>query len=315
MKNYFIPNKKNNYHPHIFQKRKIASIFIAAVLIVAATSLGNIVLKNTGLLASIQSAFLVDLANQDRVKESLSALNTNPVLVEAAQRKANDMAEKSYFAHTSPEGITPWFWFGDVGYQYLYAGENLAVNFTESIDVHEAWLNSPTHRKNILDGRFTEIGIATAQGFYKGRKATFVVQMFGRPRFAQAQTNPNVAGQQQTFPVTVSGPDQNIPTETVVEGAQDTNTELLPFVAQTNAVERALVSPLSMSEIILSIVIGVLILTLLIRVFVEFKRHHIRHALMLIVLIFGLIVLLYTQQELLFGDVVIDPQAESITNS
>lgn len=316
MKNYFIPNKKNNFHPHIFQKRKLATIFVAAFLIVAATSIGNVVLKNTGLLASIQSAFLVDLANEDRVAQRIEALETNPILTEVAQRKANDMAEKGYFAHTSPNGTTPWFWFDQVGYQYLYAGENLAVNFTESVDVHKAWLASPTHRKNIMDGRFSEIGIATAQGFYKGRKATFVVQVFGKPRFTQntVAAAVNVAVE-QTQPIQVSGPDTTREEPTSgVQGVQSENLEVLPFVAQTNAIERALVSPLSVSEWILSFLIGVLLLTLIVRVFVEFRRHHIKHALMLLVLILGLVVLLYTQQEILFGEVILDPQAESISS-
>ena len=317
MKNYFIPNKKNNFHPHIFQKRKLATIFIVAFLIVVATSVGNIVLTNTGLLASIQSAFLVDLTNEDRVAQKLATLETSSVLTEAAQRKANDMAEKGYFSHTSPAGVTPWYWFKDVGYEYVYAGENLAVNFTESVDVHKAWLASPTHRKNIMDGRFSEIGIATAQGFYKGRKATFVVQLFGKPRFTQNNNTASVAvANIQTQPVRLSGPDatQN-QVDVSVQGVQTESIELLPFIAQTNVVERALVSPLSVSEWILSTVIIVLIFTLLIRVIVEFRRHHIKHALILLVLILGLIVLLYTQQEILFGDVILDPQAESISNT
>ncbi len=95
--------------------------------------------------------------------------------------KADDMATKGYFAHTSPEGLTPWYWFAQVGYNYTYAGENLAINFNESKDVDTAWLASPTHRANILNSHYTEIGIATAQGMYKGVQATFVVQMFGTP--------------------------------------------------------------------------------------------------------------------------------------
>lgn len=91
------------------------------------------------------------------------------------------MAEKSYFAHTSSDGVTPWHWFQEVDYPYLYAGENLAIHFTDSEDVIDAWMNSPTHRANILNTRFTEMGIATAQGSYQGRATIFVVQLFGTP--------------------------------------------------------------------------------------------------------------------------------------
>lgn len=128
-------------------------------------------------LAAVYAETLVTLANKSRVIE----LKVNPVLVKAAQNKADDMAAKGYFSHVTPEGKTPWQWISEAGYNYVYAGENLAVNFTESEDVNKAWLNSPTHRANIVNTKFTEIGIATAEGLYNGRKATYVVQMFGTP--------------------------------------------------------------------------------------------------------------------------------------
>ena len=133
-------------------------------------------------LANVLSSTLIDLANDSRKEEKLSKLNSNDLLIEAAQLKANDMAEKGYFAHNSPDGSKPWYWLDQAGYQYKNAGENLAVNFTESEDVHNAWLRSPTHRANIFRNNFTEIGIATAEGYYKGQKATFVVQFFGEPK-------------------------------------------------------------------------------------------------------------------------------------
>jgi hypothetical protein len=95
--------------------------------------------------------------------------------------KANDMATKGYFAHTSPEGLSPWYWFKQAGYDFVYAGENLAVNFSDSAEVDKAWMNSPGHRDNILNTKYTEVGIATANGMYQGRPTTFVVQEFGRP--------------------------------------------------------------------------------------------------------------------------------------
>ena len=68
-----------------------------------------------------------------------------------------------------------------VGYPFKYAGENLAINFQDSKEVSDAWLASPEHKANILNPKFTEIGIATAQGMYSGKNATFVVQLFGTP--------------------------------------------------------------------------------------------------------------------------------------
>ncbi len=131
--------------------------------------------------AAVVTAVLVDLANGDRAAQNVGTLTVNPALVAVAQAKANDMAAKGYFAHTSPEGYEPWHWFETVGYSFDYAGENLAIDFNDSVDVNTAWMNSPTHRQNLLDPHFTEIGIATAQGMYQGRLTTFVVQAFGKP--------------------------------------------------------------------------------------------------------------------------------------
>lgn len=132
-------------------------------------------------VAAVVSAVLADLANADRAHSGLGTLKINPVLTAVAQAKANDMATKGYFAHTSPEGKDPWFWFDTIGYPFDYAGENLAIDFSDSGDVERAWMNSPTHRENLLDPHFTEVGIATSQGMYQGRPTTFVVQEFGTP--------------------------------------------------------------------------------------------------------------------------------------
>lgn len=133
-------------------------------------------------LGAIYASVLVNLANVDRIKANVSELSVNPLLVEAAQLKANDMAEKGYFAHNTPDGNTPWYFMELAGYDYKHAGENLAVNFLDSDEVHRAWMNSRGHFLNIVNPKYTEIGIATSSGIYKGREAIFVVQMFGTPR-------------------------------------------------------------------------------------------------------------------------------------
>lgn len=135
--------------------------------------------------AAVITAILVDLANGDRAANSLGRLAVNPKLVAAAQAKANDMARGGYFAHVSPEGKDPWYWFKEAGYSFTHAGENLAVDFSDSVDVEKAWMNSPAHRENILDARYTQIGIATAVGTYQGHETIFVVQEFGTPAAVQ----------------------------------------------------------------------------------------------------------------------------------
>lgn len=155
------------------------------VLVVAVILMGAVPSFRTGILDSlsaIYAAVLVNLTNQNRAASNIAELKVSPILEKAAQMKADDMASKSYFAHNTPDGKTPWYWFEQAGYKYVYAGENLAVNFQNSEDVEIAWMNSRGHFLNIMNPKFTEIGIATSTGIYKGRQAVFVVQMFGSPK-------------------------------------------------------------------------------------------------------------------------------------
>ncbi len=131
--------------------------------------------------AAILVGMLGDLTNSERTANNIASLKLNPILSEAAQLKADDMVKNGYFAHTSPTGVTPWHWLDIVGYKYNYAGENLAVNFTETADVTAAWMKSPTHRANIVKSAYTEMGSAIATGTYKGRESVFVVQVYGNP--------------------------------------------------------------------------------------------------------------------------------------
>ena len=161
-------------------KLKIAIvILVILVVLVSIVPSFRITAKNS--LSAIYAAVLVNLTNQNRVASNISELKVNPLLEKAAQMKADDMASKGYFAHNTPDGKTPWYWMDQAGYRYVYAGENLAVNFEESADVETAWMNSRGHFLNIMNPKYTEIGIATSTGIYKGREAVFVVQMFGTP--------------------------------------------------------------------------------------------------------------------------------------
>lgn len=131
--------------------------------------------------ASIISGVLASNTNEYRVSNNEALLVVSEKLNRAAQMKADDMAKRGYFSHVGPTGEKPWYWFEKVGYKYEYAGENLAINFTESNDVSQAWINSAKHNANLLNRNFSEIGIGIADGFYQGKLTTFVVQFFGKP--------------------------------------------------------------------------------------------------------------------------------------
>jgi len=179
---YFVPHKHNEYKPHILRTEKIV-IFLGIFVFIEILFLVQIfvIFQSSGFLAAILPGALVDGTNYARASTKLDSLTINPLLQEAANLKAQDMAKDGYFAHTDPNGRTPWFWLNQVGYRFNFAGENLAVNFHDSKDVIDAWLNSEGHKANILNKNFTEIGIGTAKGIYKDREAIFIVQFFGRP--------------------------------------------------------------------------------------------------------------------------------------
>jgi len=181
-KQWFVPCQGNDYEPHLLRAWPVAVLLVVIVAFFGITHIVERSLISTGSsLAAVVSSVLVDLTNFDRANQGLHGLATNQTLQQAAQLKANDMASAGYFAHNSPDGKTPWYWLGEAGYTFSYAGENLAVFFGDSADVERAWMNSPGHRANILSSNFTEVGIATAEGYYQGQKTVFVVQMFGTP--------------------------------------------------------------------------------------------------------------------------------------
>ncbi|MEK9181897.1 MAG: CAP domain-containing protein [Patescibacteria group bacterium] len=182
LKKYFIPHEKNEFQPH-FLRHKSMSLFLLFIIVIELGFLIEvfIVFDKTNFLASVLPGVLTNITNEKRAENNAPPLAQNELLAKAAELKAQDMATYGYFAHTSPEGKTPWYWFDQVGYHYIRAGENLAINFFESEAVAEAWMNSPTHRANIIKADYTEIGIGVVNGKYQGKNTVFVAQLFGTP--------------------------------------------------------------------------------------------------------------------------------------
>jgi len=134
---------------------------------------------NLALASEIRVGNVIQLVNESRTKQGISVLEENKILDQIAQDKLNDMIKNDYFAHTSPQGVNPWEWFSKNKYDYKYAGENLAIGFSEVEDQHKAWMESETHRKNILNDKFQEIGVAVGAGEIHGQLSIIVVQEFG----------------------------------------------------------------------------------------------------------------------------------------
>ncbi len=121
---------------------------------------------------------------------NLPPLKENSVLNTTATGKTTDLFEKSYFEHTSPTGVTVASQVNEAGYQYIMIGENLALgNFASGQAIVEAWMNSPGHRANILNDRYSEIGVGIKQGTYQGRTVWIATQHFGLPKNACPAVN------------------------------------------------------------------------------------------------------------------------------
>lgn len=187
MWDHLVPHRGNDHQPHALKHRVLAGYSVLLVLLKILALVAPVALPSSSLYSSaITQQNIVDLTNQTRQNLNLSELVVNDKLAYAAIAKANDMLQNQYFAHTSPGGVTPWSWMVQQGYQYRYAGENLAVHFTSAEGVQEGWLGSPSHRANIVNQNYTEIGVGVAMGEFEGFPTTFVVQMFGSPALAAA---------------------------------------------------------------------------------------------------------------------------------
>lgn len=181
-KDFFLPTKSNKHEPILLQKLSLLLILLLVLLTFAFTNIQALLWQSSDwLVGSVLPSVVVNLTNERRSEGNISTLIRNPVLDRAAKLKAEDMANRNYFAHHSPDGLSPWHWFGEVDYSFAHAGENLAVHFSDSEAVVEAWMASPTHKANIINQNYTEIGVATAKGSLAGQPTVFVVQMFGTP--------------------------------------------------------------------------------------------------------------------------------------
>ena len=270
LKKHFIPHQGNNHRPHALRTKNVISVVILLLLLEVFAflipALTYVKRAGTGNIAAVLPAVLSLLTNEQREAQKLSMLNTSPLLTKAAELKVADMVTKNYFAHTSPEGKTPWYWLEMVGYNYQYAGENLAVNFMDSKDVADAWMNSPTHRANIVKGNYTEIGTGIATGSYKGKDAVFVAQLYANPSKALS-----ILAKKTTANVPVNTKVSNITkasTEARVLGVETTT------IQTPNILQKATASPRYTTDIILLVVFCVMTFALLLYILIRFKNHH-----------------------------------------
>ncbi|MFZ2049172.1 MAG: CAP domain-containing protein [Minisyncoccia bacterium] len=292
-KKHFIPHEGNDHQPHFLRTKNIRAVvlilFVLELGVFAIPYIPAIGPAYNNYLAAVLPGVLDSLSNQTRQENHLATLTVSPLLNKVAELKAKDMAEKGYFAHTSPEGRAPWYWFDKAGYKYLFAGENLAVDFTDSKDVTLAWMNSPTHRANIVKGVYTEMGTGVVSGNFEGHPTIFVVQVYARPLTTIATVSEPSA-------VSNIKPTTTQTTKTVeskvlgAEVALDANVTS-PTQPKSNLLMQYVTSPGRVANMIFVILGIMILLALVLKLFIRTDKRHpklITNGLVVLVLIFGI---------------------------
>lgn len=273
LSHFFIPKESNNHRAKILHH---TNIFLLIVFILFSSFLIQNIRQSfpsvLGISTNITTDSLFLLTNTKRTENGVSSLKLDPQLSKAASKKADDMFELDYWAHNSPDGKTPWVFIKNSGYNYVYAGENLARGFSDAKDAINAWMASPTHRANMLSSNYQDVGFAVKIGKLNGEETVLIVEEFGNKFIPQVET-------------------ASVKAKAIVENpiSQKTNLTLpnKPFInSQTLS--------LATNRIILSLLIFVLSIDMIIverKKIVRFVGHNIDHIfyLVLIFLLMGIL--------------------------
>lgn len=283
----FVPHSNNNYRARLLQLPGllvlIAFVFLYQEVIDITGKIGVL-----GYASQISPAEVIKLSNDKRLEAGLSPLSENPLLVEAARQKGLDMLEKDYWAHVSPDGVEPWYFFQSVGYDYRYAGENLARDFSSPGSAVEAWMASPTHRDNLLSDKYNEIGVAVVEGDLNGVETTLVVQLFGTQAGQTAGVPDNKAPQN----VVAQAPGESVAEVVEVKNAPQTenkeqvkpNAIAIDAIVLDNGVtlsaadeiREVVISPLNLTKIVSITLVSMFLVVLLIDSVIAFKKGIVR---------------------------------------
>jgi len=236
IKDLFIPTEKNNYTPHLLGNKFLAVVVVALSIVNFLTPNIFPSLVSKTYASSISADDLIALANSDRTKEGLGSLTKNSKLTAAAKAKAEDMLAKDYWSHYGPNGETPWQFIKGAGYTYTYAGENLAKGFITSSATHTAWMNSPTHKANIMKSEFKDVGIYVVDGTLQGEATTLVVQMFGSQSSSANTISPSSSSKASSVASSKASISKTVPT-TIVSPATGliTNQTILEVKGATSS--------------------------------------------------------------------------------
>jgi uncharacterized protein YkwD len=122
---------------------------------------------------------IMTAVNTVRVEHNLNKLEKNDKLYQSAKAKLSDIQSYQYWSHDNPQTGKKWLTFIRESGFYSDAGENLARGYEDTNKIISAWLNSPSHRKNLLSSKFNSYGLAVGQVNYASGPETVVVLEFG----------------------------------------------------------------------------------------------------------------------------------------
>lgn len=265
-----IPHESNNQKAKILHPSGLGVMALFVILFQTLVSFTPKVFPQVlGYAANISPSEVIRLTNDKRTAAGLQALSENGALSQAALAKGNDMLAKGYWAHFAPDGTSPWKFFNDFGYKYRYAGENLARDFSNPGSAVEAWMASPTHKDNILNGNYKEVGIGVVEGNLSGVDTTIIVQFFGSAAsaapvipVARAETVATTAPQITRMPIRTPVP-TIVPTPIPTISLTPAPTPLVtPGAGQAAVTTQYLISPFNSTKSISLGVVGVLLLVL-----------------------------------------------------
>lgn len=210
------PEQKKRHGLHHNQGKHYVKVYWPYMPLLMITLLGSLLSfwpsYRNGTLAyasNLSHESLLVQTNRERTGSGSKTLKLNDKLSQAANKKALDMAARDYWSHNTPDGNEPWVFIAESGYEYKKAGENLAYGFRDSAATINGWMNSPSHKANLLDDSFTEVGFGYANANnYQGKgEVTIVVAMYGTPLYGtvSAQDTP-VETPTAQLPVTSNSP-------------------------------------------------------------------------------------------------------------
>lgn len=185
IKHYFLPHRKNNHTPYLLSLPVLAALLILVLLMQTTYNVfasGDF--RVLGFSSTIDETELITQTNFERSSHGVGELTIDLELQKSAQLKAQDMLDRDYWSHQTPEGEDPWVFFEEAGYEFSFAGENLARGFITTAGTVAGWMNSEGHRENLLNPTYTEVGFGVVTGEFQGETTTVVVAHYARPKDA-----------------------------------------------------------------------------------------------------------------------------------